>query len=172
VKIFVAVADVDALVKKGSAIDEHARFNTTSVYTSAKVFPMLPESLSTDLTSLGEEATHIGAAHALRDGDWMFPAYREAGAALYRGYPLPTFMCQLFGNADDPVKGRQMPVHHSVRRCNFVSVSSPVGSHIPHASARRHAEGSPRTRDLPAARRVRGRTRGRYSPAVQNRRAS
>ena len=52
IKIFVAVADVDALVKKGSAIDEHARFNTTSVYTSAKVFPMLPERLSTDLTSL------------------------------------------------------------------------------------------------------------------------
>jgi 2-oxoisovalerate dehydrogenase E1 component alpha subunit len=85
------------------------------------------------LTSLGEEATHIGAAHALRDGDWLFPAYREVGAALYRGYPLRTFMCQLFGNDEDPVKGRQMPVHHSVRRLNFVSVSSPVGSHIPHA---------------------------------------
>ena len=52
VKIFVAVADVDALVKKRSAIDEHARVNTTSVYTSARVFPMLPERLSTDLTSL------------------------------------------------------------------------------------------------------------------------
>ena len=52
VKIRVAVADVDALVKSGSAIDEHARHNTTSVYTAAKIFPMLPEKLSTDLTSL------------------------------------------------------------------------------------------------------------------------
>ena len=52
VKIRVAVADVDALVKDGSAIDEHARHNTTSVYTAAEIFPMLPEKLSTDLTSL------------------------------------------------------------------------------------------------------------------------
>ncbi len=52
-KIFVAVADVDALVKKGSAIDGHARQNTTSVYTSAEIFPMLPDRLSTNLTSLG-----------------------------------------------------------------------------------------------------------------------
>ena len=52
VKIRVAVADVDALVKDGSAIDEHACHNTTSVYTPAEIFPMLPEKLSTDLTSL------------------------------------------------------------------------------------------------------------------------
>ncbi|MFI5314488.1 MAG: RNB domain-containing ribonuclease [Myxococcota bacterium] len=54
VKILVAIADVDALVKKASAIDDHAQTNTTSVYTAAQVFPMLPEKLSTDLTSLRE----------------------------------------------------------------------------------------------------------------------
>jgi VacB/RNase II family 3'-5' exoribonuclease len=51
-KILVAVADVDALVKNGSALDDHARHNTTSVYTAAQMFPMLPEKLSTDVTSL------------------------------------------------------------------------------------------------------------------------
>ena len=52
VKILVAIADVDAVVKNSSALDEHARQNTTSVYTAAQIFPMLPEKLSTDLTSL------------------------------------------------------------------------------------------------------------------------
>jgi exoribonuclease-2 len=54
VLLLVAVADVDALVKKGTPIDDHARGNTTSVYTAGGIFPMLPEKLSTNLTSLNE----------------------------------------------------------------------------------------------------------------------
>ena len=54
VKVLVAIADVDAIVKPATPIDRHASTNTTSVYTAAQIFPMLPERLSTDLTSLGE----------------------------------------------------------------------------------------------------------------------
>ena len=85
------------------------------------------------LTAWGEEATLVGPLWALRPSDWIFSCYREAGAALYRGYPLRTLLCQLYCNAEDPVKGRQLPVHHTVRELNFVSVSSVVGTQIPHA---------------------------------------
>ena len=54
VTILVAIADVDAVVQVSAPLDEHARTNTTSVYTAAEVFPMLPERLSTDLSSLAE----------------------------------------------------------------------------------------------------------------------
>jgi VacB/RNase II family 3'-5' exoribonuclease len=56
IRVLVGVADVDATVKKGSATDLHASTNATSVYTGGPVFPMLPEKLSTDLTSLGPNA--------------------------------------------------------------------------------------------------------------------
>ena len=55
-RLWVAVADVDSLVKLQTPLDLHARKNTTSVYTGVKIFPMLPEKLSTDLTSLNEGA--------------------------------------------------------------------------------------------------------------------
>ncbi len=85
------------------------------------------------VTATGEEATHVGPVCALRPNDWIFSSYREIGAALFRGYPLRTLLCQIFGNAEDPIKGRQMPVHHSARHLNFVSISSPVGTQIPQA---------------------------------------
>jgi exoribonuclease-2 len=61
VRLLVAVADVVSRVRKGSAIDEHARHNTTSIYTAARIFPMLPDKLSTGLTSmnLGEDRLSI-----------------------------------------------------------------------------------------------------------------
>jgi exoribonuclease II len=59
VKILVAIADVDVTVAPGSPIDVHARANTTSVYTAAEIFPMLPERLSTDLTCLAEDQERL-----------------------------------------------------------------------------------------------------------------
>ncbi len=64
-KVFVAVADVDALVTKGTPIDQHAELNTTSVYTSARIFPMLPERLSTDLTSLNQGADRLAIVNEM-----------------------------------------------------------------------------------------------------------
>ena len=59
VKVMVAIADVDSLVHQGAPIDHHAQANTTSVYTSARIFPMLPEALSTDLTSLNPQQDRL-----------------------------------------------------------------------------------------------------------------
>jgi VacB/RNase II family 3'-5' exoribonuclease len=80
VRLLIAVADVDALVRKGSAIDDHARTNTTSVYTTARIFPMLPEALSTDRTSLNEDEDRPALVVDMQLGD----DGTLAGADVYR----------------------------------------------------------------------------------------
>jgi exoribonuclease-2 len=83
-RILVAVADVDALVTRGTAIDGHAARNTTSVYTAAAIFPMLPTELSTDLTSLNEAEERIAlVADMVLDEDGAI-----AEADLYRARVL------------------------------------------------------------------------------------
>ena len=83
--------------------------------------------------SLGEEASIIGSAYAVRTQDWLFPCYREFGAALLRGMPLQGYFDNMFGNANDPAKGRQMPDHYTCRAAQFGSVSSPIGTQITQA---------------------------------------
>ena len=79
-KVWVAIADVDALVHQGSAIDHHAEANTTSVYTSARIFPMLPERLSTDLTSLNPQQDRLAMVNEM-----IFNADASlAGSTVYR----------------------------------------------------------------------------------------
>jgi 2-oxoisovalerate dehydrogenase E1 component alpha subunit len=83
--------------------------------------------------SLGEEAAILGSAWAMREQDFLFPCYREFGAALMRGMPLQTLVDNMFGNANDTVKGRQMPCHYTCRGIGWASISSPVGTQITHA---------------------------------------
>ena len=64
---------------------------------------------------LGEEAAILGSAFAMRPQDWIFPCYREFGAALMRGLPFQSFIDNMFGNDNDVVRGRQMPDHYTSR---------------------------------------------------------
>lgn len=83
--------------------------------------------------SVGQEATATGSAAALEKQDWVFPQYREPGAALIRGMTLETLLYQFMSTAKDIGKGRQMPVHYGDRGVNFVTISSVVASQTPHA---------------------------------------
>ena len=83
--------------------------------------------------STGQEACSIGAGHAVREGDWIFPAYRDHGVGLMRGYPLAALIGQMIGRATDTTRGRQMPNHWCDGSIRLVSVSSPVATQLPHA---------------------------------------
>lgn len=91
------------------------------------------------ISSRGEEATHVGSCYALESQDWIFPQYREPGAAFLRGFSIQRFMDQLFGNCDDGTKGRQMPNHYGDPDINYVQISSPLGTQIPQAAGAAYA---------------------------------
>lgn len=81
----------------------------------------------------GQEAAQVGCAAALAPEDWMFPAYRELGIALWRGITIGMLMNQFMGNSGDAMKGRQMPNHYGLRERNYVVASSPIGTQITQA---------------------------------------
>jgi pyruvate dehydrogenase E1 component alpha subunit/2-oxoisovalerate dehydrogenase E1 component alpha subunit len=84
--------------------------------------------------STGQEAGVIGGAHALLPEDYFVPGLRETGAGLYRGLPLRAHLAQIFGNANDLTRGRQLPCHSGSRASHHIVMSSCVSSQIPHAT--------------------------------------
>ncbi|MBN8611218.1 MAG: 3-methyl-2-oxobutanoate dehydrogenase [Deltaproteobacteria bacterium] len=84
-------------------------------------------------TITGQEATPIATAFALEARDWVFPALRESSIMLCRGFPLSTWLAQVYGNSADIQKGRQMPSHQAGRSVNQVGWSSCIGPQVPQA---------------------------------------
>jgi VacB/RNase II family 3'-5' exoribonuclease len=85
-RLRVAIADVDSRVPRGSAIDDHARANTTSVYTPAQIFPMLPERLSTDLTSLVPDEPRLAVVVEMWVDDAGVVVESAVGRAIVRNH--------------------------------------------------------------------------------------
>jgi pyruvate dehydrogenase E1 component alpha subunit len=81
----------------------------------------------------GQEAVPIATGLVARPDDWVFPALREQSVMLVRGFPLRSFVAQVFGNSGDVLKGRQMPSHPSGKQVHQVSWSSCIGPQIPQA---------------------------------------
>ena len=111
-KLWVAIADVDALVTKGSAIDLQAQRNTTSVYTAAKVFPMLPERLSTDLTSLNAQQDRLAMVTEMTlDSDGAVSAFRIFRAQVRNHAKLAydSLAAWLEGEGDVPSAAQSAP---------------------------------------------------------------
>jgi 2-oxoisovalerate dehydrogenase E1 component alpha subunit len=85
------------------------------------------------MKSTGEEAIGVAQSLALDPGDMCFPTYRVQGWLIARGYPIEMMINQIYSNANDPLKGRQLPILYSARRYGFYSLSGNVGSRFGHA---------------------------------------
>jgi 2-oxoisovalerate dehydrogenase E1 component alpha subunit len=85
------------------------------------------------MKSTGEEAASVAYAFALERDDMCFPSYRQQGVLIARDYPLLDMMCQVYSNAADPMKGRQLPVMYSSRDHGFFTISGNLGTQFPQA---------------------------------------
>lgn len=83
-------------------------------------------------SALGLEGAMIGAAMPLRRTDWLWSGLREGGAAVARGLPLSEYVAQMYCNANDTARGRQMCNHFQHKGTNYPSWSSVIGTQIPH----------------------------------------
>lgn len=90
--------------------------------------------ISFAMSSLGEEACSVASAAGLEIQDWMYPQYRESGVMFWRGFTIQQYVHHMFSNNQDLSLGRQMPNHFGSRELNVVTVSSPIGTKIPHAA--------------------------------------
>jgi exoribonuclease-2 len=167
VRILVAIADVDTLVGKGTPIDAHASKNTASIYVAGHIFPMLPEKLSTDLTSLGPAVDRLsliieflvrkdgslgesGVGRALVRNDSKL-TYNAVAAWLDGQGPLPEAAASVTGmdaqlRLQDAVAERLRQLRHEKGALDFASLESrPVFSDDMivgmHAERRNRAKG-------------------------------
>ncbi len=145
VTILVAIADVDALVRKGSALDQHAQQNTTSVYTAAEIFPMLPERLSTDLTSLNLDADRLAVviemtfdATGVLSASNLYRAkvhnkaklaYNSVGAWFEGGGPTPPAAAKVSGlevdlRRQDEIAQKLRELRHQVGALDFETIET------------------------------------------------
>lgn len=99
-------------------------------------------------TATGEEGAVIGSATVLRESDWIFPALRQGGALLLRGFPIAKYLHHLFGTAASVEQGRSMPCHYSDKARNVVSWSSCMATQLPHAVGMAYAARYRRTGDI------------------------
>jgi 2-oxoisovalerate dehydrogenase E1 component alpha subunit len=81
----------------------------------------------------GEEAVAVAQTLALGPGDMCFPTYRQQGVLITRGYPMVEMMNQIYSNARDPLKGRQLPVLYSSKSHGFFTVSGNLGTQFSQA---------------------------------------
>jgi len=82
---------------------------------------------------LGEEAIAVAQALALNRDDMCFPSYRQQGLLITREYPLVDMMNQIYSNAADPLKGRQLPIMYSSKQYGFFTISGNLATQVPQA---------------------------------------